>query len=106
MENDCQGPVSNVLSHPLRKAVVRYLVVEYLPIPVPSFSTYLALSLFPNSDADDFEEFRTDLQKNLTKNHLPKLDEADIIDYDPGLGDGVIDKGPKLENAVALVDRS
>lgn len=106
MENGCQCPVADALSHPLRKAVVQNLVVKYLPISVPSFATYLALSRFPNAETDDFEEFRSDLQQKLTATHLPKLDEANIIDYDPDLADGVIDEGRKLEDAMAAIDQS
>lgn len=104
MANNRRNAIASAISHPRRKAVVRCLVKEYLPIPVPSFATYLALSLFPDAEADNFETFRIELQDDLTQTHLPKLDGVGIIDHDPDLADGVIDKGPEFENAVELVD--
>nr|WP_135854561.1 hypothetical protein [Halorussus salinus] len=80
------------------------LTREYLPIPVPSFATYLALSLFPDAETDDFEEFRTELEHSLRHVHLPKLAEAGIVTYDPDLGDGVVDEGPEFETAVDFLD--
>lgn len=104
MENDRLDLVLKVLARPQRRTVVRYLVDEYLPIPLPSFTTYLALSLFPDADSDSFEAFRTRIHTRLHHVHLPMLDEAGIVDYDPNLADGVIEKGPEFETAVELVD--
>ena len=92
------------LAHPRRRAVVSCLTREYLPIPVPSFATYLALSLFPDAETDDFEEFRTEVQHSLRNVHLPKLADAGIVTYDPDLGDGVVDEGPEFETAVDFLD--
>jgi hypothetical protein len=82
------------------------LASEYLPIPAPSFATYLALSLFPDAEADDFEAFRTDVHSSLRHVHLPKLADAGIVEYDPDLADGVIDEGPAFATAVAFLDAS
>ncbi|UPV74148.1 hypothetical protein M0R89_16610 [Halorussus limi] len=99
-------PILGALAHPRRIAVMRCLTSEYLPIPVPSFATYLALSLFADAEADDFEEFRSEVHDSLYHVHLPILAEAGIVDYDPDLADGVIDEGPEFETAVALLEAS
>lgn len=100
MGDDRLDSIQRVLDHPRRRAVVRYLDEKYLPIPVPSFTTYLALRLFPAEDAEDFEAFREEIAENLAQDHLPKLDEAGVIDYDPDLADGIIDRGPEFDRAV------
>ncbi|WP_276300106.1 DUF7344 domain-containing protein [Halorussus lipolyticus] len=105
MGNERQNLVGDALNHPRRRAVIRRLVTKYLPIPVPSFATYLALSQFPDAETDDFEAFRAEVYDELVRTHLPKLHEAGIVDYDPEVGDGVIDEGPEFERAVALVER-
>jgi hypothetical protein len=96
--------VLGALAHSRQRAAIRCLHSEYLPIPVPSFATYLALSLFPDAETDDFEEFRAEVQHSLSHVSLPKLADADIVTYDPDLADGVIDEGPEFETAVAIVD--
>lgn len=104
MGNDRLGPIRRTVDHPRRRAVVRYLDEKYLPIPVPSFTTYLALRLFPGEESDDFEAFRDEISENLARVHLAELDEAGVIDYDPDIADGVIDRGPEFERAVELLD--
>lgn len=104
MGNDRPKPRQSVLDHPRRRAVVRHLDEKFLPIPVPSFTTYLALRLFPDEDAEDFEAFRDEISSGLSDVHLPELDEANVIDYDTDLADGVIDKGPEFDRAVELSD--
>jgi hypothetical protein len=104
MRDDRFDSIQRVLDHPRRRAVVRYLDEKYLPIPVPSFTTYLALRLFPTAGVDDFEAFREEVAEGLSQDHLPKLDEANVIDYDPDLADGIIDRGPAFDRAVAFAD--
>lgn len=105
MGSDRLDSTRRALNHPRRRAVVRYLDDEYLPIPVPSFTTYLALRLFPGDESTDFEAFRDELSERLSETHLPKLDEAGVIDYDPDLAEGVIDEGPAFDRAVELLGR-
>jgi hypothetical protein len=102
MGDDRLDSIQRVLDHPRRRAVVHHLDEKYLPIPVPSFTTYLALRLFPGEDADDFEAFREEVAESLSRDHLPKLDEAGVIDYDPDLADGIIDRGPAFDRAVGF----
>lgn len=103
MPTDRLDPILDALRHPLRRAAVRGLIEAYLPLPVPSFATYLALSVFPDAETNEFNAFRETIQCQLHHAHLPKLAEAGIITYDPDVGDGVIDKGPQFEAAQAFV---
>ncbi|WP_135823774.1 DUF7344 domain-containing protein [Halorussus ruber] len=104
MGDDRLDSIQHVLDHPRRRAVVRYLDEKYLPIPVPSFTTYLALRLFPGAEVDDFETYREEVAESLSRDHLPKLDEAGVVDYDPDVADGIIDRGPEFDRAVEFVD--
>lgn len=94
------------IGYPLCRAAVRGLVEEYLPLPIPSFATYLALSLFPGEGgtAGEFSAFRNQIKRDLRYLHLPQLADIGVITYDPDTADGIIDAEAAFETAVALVD--
>lgn len=66
------------LAHPGRRYVLTYLLLrdEFVPLPeMVDFVTDVARE--PDSDGS----FREEVVAELVETHLPKLDEADLVDY-------------------------
>ena len=71
--------VHELLAHRRRHAIVRILEDVYDPLPCSDLVELIVESTCESPTADD----RYGVLVELHHNHLPRLDDAAVIDYDP-----------------------
>lgn len=78
--DDRRDQLFDVLSHPYRRFVLDNLLSVEMPVPVRELSADLAE--WETSASDRSGEKRSTIEISLVHNHLPKMAEAEFIEYD------------------------
>lgn len=91
---DRQDELFAALSHPRRRFTLQYLRTADAPLPVAELAAELVTWEDETTAIDGSGEARTDVEIALMHVHLPKMAEADFVDYDAS------------RRTVALADRS
>ncbi|UPV74296.1 hypothetical protein M0R89_17385 [Halorussus limi] len=79
---DRQDELFSVLSHPYRRFVLQHLQTADSPIPVAELTTELVAWERSQSEIGRSGDERTRVGVSLVHNHLPKMADARVVEYD------------------------
>ena len=99
---DHQDQLFMVLSHPHRRFTLQYLHTVDTPLSVDELSAELAAWEDQRTDGTESRAERATIKVSLMHNHVPKMVDAEVVDYDATwqtmtLADGADEVHPHLQ---------
>lgn len=93
-----------LLSDPRRRSVVAVLSDRDPPIALPELATAVASRETESESNDHSAETLEAVSTELHHDHLPRLDDVDIIDYDPEASAVTAARTERLTSVVSLLE--
>ena len=92
--------VFDLLGTSRRRAVVRYLEAEPLPVAIGDLADYIAAHEYGKSVEEITPDERKRVYVSLYQCHLPKMAAADVIEYEQG---DPIERGPHFDTFATML---